>query len=62
MVSINIKVDEGNIRIDQFLVNKYPKLSRSKIQSLIKNKHIIETDIILNLEKYNISQNDLIIF
>ena len=40
MVSINIKVDEGNIRIDQFLVNKYPKLSRSKIQSLIKNKHI----------------------
>ena len=37
---INIKVKEKNIRIDQFLVNSYPNLSRSKIQHLIKDKYI----------------------
>tara|TARA_B100001123_G_scaffold442278_1_gene585505 strand:+ start:99 stop:1052 length:954 start_codon:yes stop_codon:yes gene_type:complete len=40
MDKINVTVDEGNIRIDQFLVNTYPKLSRSKIQHLIKTEHI----------------------
>ena len=40
MDKINIKVNESDIRLDQFLVDKYPKLSRSKIQYLIKNNHI----------------------
>ena len=40
MAEIDIRVDESNVRIDQFLVNKYPTLSRSKIQFLIKNNHI----------------------
>ena len=27
MAEIDIRVDESNVRIDQFLVNKYPTLS-----------------------------------
>ena len=37
---MNLKVEENNIRIDQYLSNKL-ELSRSKIQKLIKNNKIL---------------------
>ena len=38
---IDILVDKKEIRLDQFLANKFLQLSRSKIQYLIKNKYIL---------------------
>jgi len=34
------RVEENNLRIDRFLAEKLPDLSRSRLQSLIKNGHI----------------------
>lgn len=56
---MKIKVEDNNIRIDQYLVNKL-EYSRSKIEKLIKNKNILVNNKDIK-KSYILKENDEII-
>lgn len=55
---MKINVEENNIRIDQYLVNKLD-YSRSKIEKLIKNKNILVNEKEIK-KSYILKENDVI--
>lgn len=58
MTKVNLEVEQENLRLDRYLAQKLPELSRSRIQQLIEQGNVQLNHQVCNSKKTSVKQGD----
>ena len=61
MTAINLLVQEKTERLDRYLSSEIPDLSRSRVQKLIEEGHVLLNDKVCTSKKINLTEGDRIL-